>query len=74
MSSLKFLVSEWGSETIQLEISVVDASPDGEGENVFCAKIHDEKVYFEAHVDAPIHEVLDEAVKAVKELIDYESF
>ena len=29
MSSLKFLVSEWGSETIQLEISVVDASPDG---------------------------------------------
>ena len=41
---------------------------------MFCAKIHDEKVYFEAHVDAPIHEVLDEAVKAVKEFIDYESF
>jgi hypothetical protein len=74
MSSLKFLISEWDTETIQLEISVVDASPDGIDENVFCAKIHDEEVYFEAHVDAKIHEILEEAVKAVKDFIDYESF
>jgi hypothetical protein len=74
MSNLKFLVSEWDSETIQLEISVVDASPDGVDENVFCAKIYDEEVYFEAHVDSGIHEILQEAVNAVKEFLDYESF
>lgn len=74
MSSLKFLVSDWDSETIQLEIAVVDASPDGTDENVFCAKIHGEEVYFEAHVDAQLHEILDEAIKAVKEFIEYESF
>lgn len=68
------MISEWDTETIQLEISVVDASPDGIDENVFCAKIHGEEVYFEAHVDSEIHEILDEAVKAVKQFIDYESF
>lgn len=68
--SVNFLISDWGEETIKLEISLVDASPDGMDENVYCAKIHDQEIYFEAHVDALVHEILQEAVKAVKEFIE----
>lgn len=72
--SVNFLISQWDEETINLEISLIDASPDGLDENVYCAKIHEQEIYFEAHVDAPVHEILEEAVKAVKEFIEYEPF
>lgn len=72
--SVDFLISHWGEDTIKLEVVLIDASPDGLDENVYCAKIHDQEIYFEAHVDAPVHEILEEAVKAVKEFIDIETF
>jgi hypothetical protein len=68
--SVNFLLSEWGEETISLEISLVDASPDGTDENVYCAKIHNQDIYFEAHVDSPVQEILQAAVDAIKDFIE----
>lgn len=72
--STEFMISDWDRETIVLEISVVDPSPDGVGENVLCVAVMDQKVYFEAPVDSPIQDILEIAVEAVKELIEYERF
>jgi hypothetical protein len=68
--SVDFLLSNWGEETIKLEVVLIDASPDGTDENVYCAKIHDQEIYFEAHVDAPVQEILQAAVDALKDFIE----
>jgi|LakMenE18May11ns_1017448.scaffolds.fasta_scaffold9268365_2 hypothetical protein len=68
--SVNFLLSEWGEETIKLEISLIDASPDGDDENVYCAKIHDQDIYFEAHVDSNVQTILQAAVDAIKDFIE----
>ena len=51
--SVNFLLSEWGEETIKLEISLIDASPDGDDENVYCAKIHDQDTVSYTHLTLP---------------------
>lgn len=70
----EFHISDWDRETILLEVAVVDPSPDGKDENVFCATVNGQYVYFEAPVDSELGEILEIAVEAVKELIDYERF
>lgn len=68
--SVDFLLSNWGEETIKLEIALVDASPDGTDENVYCAKIHDQDIYFEAPVDSSVQEILQQAVEALKDFLE----
>lgn len=74
MSGVEFLLSQWGEDVLRLEISLVDASPDGLDENVFCAKVNDREIYFEAHSEADIPQILQAAIDAIKELTEYEPF
>lgn len=68
--SAEFMISNWGEETIQLEIVLIDASPDGTDENVYCARIHGQEIYFEAAVDSSVQDILQEAVNALKDFIE----
>jgi hypothetical protein len=68
--TVDFLLSNWGEETIKLEIVLIDASPDGTDENVYCAKIHDQEIYFEAPVDSAVQDILQAAVDALKDFIE----
>lgn len=74
MSGVNFMVKEWDDDVLHFEISLVDASPDGVDENVFCVKVGDREVYFEAHAESEVWEILQCAINAVKELSEYEPF
>ncbi len=72
--SLEFLIKEWGEEAFTLSIAVVDPAPDDASVNVLLATVRDHSIYFEAPVDAPVWDVLEHAVEAIKEFIDIERF
>ena len=71
--SVDFRISNWGEETIQLEIVLVDASPDGTDVNVYCARIHGEEIYFESPVGASVQGILQDAVTALKDFLEMDN-
>lgn len=74
MSSLDFIISEWGHAEIVLNIRMHDQAPDDKSTHVFVAQVNGEEVYFEAASDLSIQEILQVAMDNIKEFLDYEKF